>query len=347
MEYVEGRSLAGQLPVSPARALEIAREVCAAVGCAHRHGLVHRDLKPANILVDRVGALKVSDFGIAAFAPNGDESVPTESVARSVAGTLAYMAPEALLGAAPDPRMDVYSLGALFYELVEGHPPQGYFEPPAPFERVLKKALSADPSQRYADADEMLEDLALPRPAPIRGGALPFPEKVLAVATALFVAAGLAGIFHEAVVRAASSVAQTGGWGDFWAAMLFLAVGLVSTRLLLRRWRTLGLVSDGGIEGVPQTTAALRLAGVAVFLGGWRAVLALPSSPASWSMVLFRGAQAGGLVACVWGLLESRRRRDQTDEPFLWLALGLVACSFALELAPVAAVLRALRLALG
>src|SRR5579872_1691054 len=117
MEYVDGEDLAsllrriGRLPA--AKALEIARKICAGVAAAHDKGVIHRDLKPANIMLDRGGNVVVMDFGLAAVA---DQLLGAE--ARS--GTPAYMAPEQLRGEEVTARSDIYSLGLVLYEIFTG-----------------------------------------------------------------------------------------------------------------------------------------------------------------------------------------------------------------------------------
>src|SRR5204862_1155515 len=100
--------------------LELFDRVCLGVQHGHQRGVVHRDLKPDNVLVDAEGAPKVIDFGIARAA-HGDESIHTAlSSPRTIAGSLAYMAPEQARGdqGAVDTRSDVYALGVILYELL-------------------------------------------------------------------------------------------------------------------------------------------------------------------------------------------------------------------------------------
>jgi len=114
MEYVDGEDLAaslrriGRLPED--RAIEIARQLCAALAAAHERGVVHRDLKPANIMLDGSGRVRVMDFGIATVG--GDDP--------SRAGTPAYMSPEQLEGQPATARSDIYALGLVLYELFTG-----------------------------------------------------------------------------------------------------------------------------------------------------------------------------------------------------------------------------------
>jgi len=152
MEYVEGTPLSSRIPLPVDRAVVIARQVLEALAYAHRRGVVHRDVKPENILVDSAGAVKVTDFGIARLV-TGDADPGITAVGR-VAGTPRYLAPEALAGAAPDPRMDIYAVGIVLREMMAGREPGAAAMPPA-LDRIVARATAARPEDRYADAEEM------------------------------------------------------------------------------------------------------------------------------------------------------------------------------------------------
>ena len=124
MEWVDGKPLRGPMPVD--EALRLALQICDALDAAHRANIVHRDLKPANILVTASG-VKLLDFGLAktvhsARANDSDETMaaPDVTQAGTVVGTAAYMSPEQATGADLDERSDIFSFGAVLYEMVSG-----------------------------------------------------------------------------------------------------------------------------------------------------------------------------------------------------------------------------------
>ncbi|HEX4961632.1 MAG TPA: protein kinase [Thermoanaerobaculia bacterium] len=186
MAYYEGETLKerlakGPLPESEAR--QVAIEVARALARAHEAGIVHRDIKPANVMLTRHGKVKVLDFGIAKM--RGDATLTRVG---SSLGTPAYMSPEQARGEPVDGRTDVWSLGALLYEMLAGRRPfPGDDEravlsaiqscKPAPLDRIrpevsatlartVAKALAKDPAERHQSAAELLSDLELLKPSP-------------------------------------------------------------------------------------------------------------------------------------------------------------------------------------
>src|SRR5437867_2532733 len=136
MELVDGETLAarlertGRLPV--ADVLDLVSQAAAGLAEAHLHGIVHRDLKPQNVMVTAAGRVKILDFGLAkpySTMRRDDPAISTAEMisadlgAGTVVGTVAYMAPEQLLGQPVDPRSDVFAFGIMLYELVTGQRP--------------------------------------------------------------------------------------------------------------------------------------------------------------------------------------------------------------------------------
>jgi eukaryotic-like serine/threonine-protein kinase len=116
MEYLEGLPLKGPLPIE--EALTIATQIAGAVEAAHAKGILHRDLKPGNVMITASGA-KLLDFGLARIMTASDADALT-TVCGTIAGTAAYMSPEQAQGRALDARSDIFSFGALLYEMLTG-----------------------------------------------------------------------------------------------------------------------------------------------------------------------------------------------------------------------------------
>ena len=182
MEHVDGVSLAARIAqgrLDHQAAVRLLVEVARAVEHLHRHGIVHRDLKPSNILLDNEGRSYVTDFGLAKMFVSQSQ----ETATGMIAGTPSYMAPEQAAGknASVGPLSDVYSLGAVLYELLAGRPPfRGENpldtlldvlerEPPAPrsldpripraLELIVLKCLEKNPAGRYPSAAALADDL--------------------------------------------------------------------------------------------------------------------------------------------------------------------------------------------
>jgi serine/threonine-protein kinase len=122
MEYVEGETLSDLMDrrgrLSPTEVVPLALQACAGLASAHQAGLVHRDIKPQNLLVASDGTLKIADFGIARSL-DGTQLTQTGTVL----GTAGYLAPEQAAGETATGAADIYSLGAVLYELLTGRPP--------------------------------------------------------------------------------------------------------------------------------------------------------------------------------------------------------------------------------
>ena len=168
MEYVDGQTLAELLarsgPMQPDDAVELLLQVCAGLEHAHAAGLVHRDIKPQNLLIRSDGVVKIADFGIARTL----QATQLTQVG-TVLGTAAYLAPEQAAGEKVTSAADIYSLGAVAYELLTGRTPyevesladlaQEQRQPPPPMrdvppelERAVLRALAFKPSNRPSAA---------------------------------------------------------------------------------------------------------------------------------------------------------------------------------------------------
>jgi TolB-like protein/tRNA A-37 threonylcarbamoyl transferase component Bud32 len=211
MEYVEGQPLKGPLPT--AEALRAAMQIGEALAAAHKAGIVHRDLKPDNILLTREGRVKVLDFGLAKLQRPVETDAPTRTAETmttqgTIAGTGPYMSPEQAQGEAVDARSDIFSFGAVLYELLSGRrafgretltatlaavitqEPPPLKEAPADVARIVGKMLAKPREARYQSAEAVLADLH----AAAAGAGLAARRRWLAGAAALVmvIAAGAA-----------------------------------------------------------------------------------------------------------------------------------------------------------
>ncbi|HEX9189241.1 MAG TPA: serine/threonine-protein kinase, partial [Vicinamibacteria bacterium] len=196
LELLEGvtlKDLAAKAPLPVETVADLGAQVADALDAAHSRGTVHRDVKPGNLFLTSRGQVKVLDFGLAKLmagpgsedgGPSSDTSAPTEHALTEVGvtvGTLAYMAPEQLLGLPVDGRADLFALGAVLHELSTGRPAFAAATASATREailrgehgsrsserrgrkaalqRVVARALEKDPERRYASAAEMRADL--------------------------------------------------------------------------------------------------------------------------------------------------------------------------------------------
>lgn len=166
MEYVPGTTLDVLLQRGPLESETVARlgaQLARGLAAAHACGIVHRDIKPATVRITPDGVLKILDFGVATFALPSPEAKTTAGFFErtpALAGTIPYMAPERLRGNPADPRTDIFSAGALLYEMACGRPP---FRDPQPI-RLIESILSARrarPSAINPLVDPALESVVL------------------------------------------------------------------------------------------------------------------------------------------------------------------------------------------
>ena len=180
MEYIKGKTLKQYInefaPLTPARSVQIMKQLTSAISHAHENQIIHRDIKPQNILVDSDGNVKVTDFGIATSL-----SATSYTKTNAVIGTVHYLSPEQARGGAATYKSDIYALGIVLYELLTGELPFSgesavsialkHLQTETPsvravdatipqsLENVLLKATAKNPTDRYGSVEEMENDL--------------------------------------------------------------------------------------------------------------------------------------------------------------------------------------------
>ena len=299
MEYIDGRTLSEILkaegPLHPDRVADIGSDVAAALGFAHRNGVVHRDVKPGNVIVTSAGLVKVADFGIArAITATSDDDLTQVG---TVMGTAAYFSPEQARGDAVDPRSDIYSLGCVLYELIVGRPPftgetpvaiayKHVHESPVPprhhdaglpqaIEAIILKCLAKNPVNRYPSAEDLRADLRR-----FREGNRILAEPVMAppvdpgatgvIPSATTAAAAYTPPSHEDVIYDDDDDDEPRRSGVFLAALIVLLILLAGMLFLLAKALGLGdpdeptasLVEVPNVVGEPVASATATLEGL-------------------------------------------------------------------------------------
>jgi TolB-like protein/Tfp pilus assembly protein PilF len=238
MEYVPGNTLAerlgsGALPEKEVVALGM--QIVAALEQAHERGIIHRDLKPRNIAITERGEAKVLDFGLAKLLPKVNELTASDTLTdtQAGAGTLPYMPPEQLQGESVDARADIYTIGAVLYEMATDRrafpeelpsrvinailhhppvPPRALNSRISPeLERIILKCLDKDPGRRFQSAKELLVDLRRLGTTSTAHTTLLLPSSATWKRTGRLAAYALAGLLALAALM---TVVNVGGWRD-------------------------------------------------------------------------------------------------------------------------------------
>jgi hypothetical protein len=326
MRFVEGTTLARRLaagPLAPRDAAALLAKVADAVEAAHRGGVLHRDLKPSNILIDAAGKPHVSDFGLAKQLQASTSMTHTGAII----GTPCYMSPEQAAGSRGDvgPVSDVWSLGAILYQMLTGRPP---FQAAGPMDTLLAVLENDPPVPRslVRDVDRDLEMIALK--------SLQKPQD-LRYATAADLAADL-----RAFLAGEPVAARRGGFADV-VSRLFRET---HHAVVLENWGLLWMWHSVVILTLCVTTDVLAWQGVQSrwpYLVLWGGGLAL-WAPIFWALRHRNGpvtaverqiahAWGGGVIASVllfWveALLHDRGRELEvlTLSPVLALIAGMV-----------------------
>lgn len=294
MQYVEGETLATRnkrKPLELSESLDIAVQAADALAEAHSRGIIHRDIKPQNVMISPRGQVRVMDFGLAKIVREGqltDSEAETQSLLTdpgSIFGTLPYMSPEQVRGEALDARTDIFSFGAMLYEMLTGAQPFASAnaastistvltkepqplarysrEAPPELERIVSKALRKDREQRYQTARDLLIDLRslceeLAFEAKMRSSF--FPGSTRAAASTGFTQYRVGTVPHDAATTLETRATLIGGLARhkliFGVTVLLIALAGVGIYLTVDRAKTINSVAVLpfiNVDGDPNT----------------------------------------------------------------------------------------------
>ncbi|MBN2685094.1 MAG: protein kinase, partial [Pontiellaceae bacterium] len=323
MEYVDGLNLRHLLQngrIEPREALAIVPQICDALQYAHDHGIVHRDIKPENILMDRLGHVKVADFGLAKIVEGRDGSPSQLKVegrdgslsrpkkndlteAGKVMGTPKYMSPEQVEAPGTvDHRADIYALGVVFYQMLTGEMPDKELTPPSSkvridvrLDEVVLRALEEKPELRYQQASilktevETIVDSGVKKTRDGKQvGESRFSRTAIAGAGLLLLSllAFIAAFIGDAMPPRIES--HVGGWVGYKTtlAMLLVSLGVLSGVISLLISTFLGWIS---VAKIRRSAGKLYGLGLAVFDGLFFPLLALDGLMVWWMFLLLDG----------------------------------------------------------
>jgi serine/threonine protein kinase/tetratricopeptide (TPR) repeat protein len=307
-ELLHGRTLRDlleQAPLPVQKAADYARQLTSGLVAAHAKEIIHRDLKPENVFVTDDGRVKILDFGLAKLLQpvRTDEGTgapaPVSTETGMILGTMGYMSPEQASGERVDHRTDLFSLGAVLYEMVSGrrafpghslaalvaiihdHPPPVStirLEAPQALTQIIQRCLAKDPAERYQSARELLTSLETGAPDTVRPGAEGSRSRRRPLRAALW--AGIAAVALFLVARGLgwSGPGGTGGSRiDAVAVLPFVELEASPDSSYLAEGVTDGLIADlaqiGSLKVISRSSGALAeaadtsLSGIAKELG--------------------------------------------------------------------------------
>ena len=271
-ELVDGESLRGtQLP--PRRAIEVAAQIADGLAAAHAAGIVHRDLKPENVIVTREARAKILDFGLSRQFSGTPPLDATRTLPGTVMGTVGYMSPEQVRGQEADHRSDIFSFGAMLYEMLAGRraftaetpaevmtailkedPPEFPASIPPAWREIVRHCLEKEPAARFQSAKDLsfaLRSLVMEPSGSGAVTAIPAPRSRrwigIALAVVLVIAAFAAGWFANrgrasdlanyrfTPIASESSAETSPAWSPDGKTLVYAATAGRSTQIFARR----------------------------------------------------------------------------------------------------------------